>query len=65
MDLLTTQVPDKTRRLTWLRNLFLISPRIARSRRPKLDREVMSDYMKRDLGFLDGRGLRKDSDMTR
>lgn len=27
---------------------------------PKLDLEVMSDYMKRDIGFMDGRNLRPD-----
>lgn len=27
---------------------------------PKLDLEVMSDYMKRDMGFMDGRDLRHD-----
>jgi hypothetical protein len=32
---------------------------------PKLDLEVMSEYMKRDLGFLDGRDPRRDSDLTR
>ncbi len=31
---------------------------------PDLDLEVMSDYMKRDLGFMDGRDLRRDSDLT-
>ncbi|WP_275784084.1 hypothetical protein [Pararhizobium gei] len=29
----------------------------------KLDLEVMSDFMKRDLGFLDGRDPRQDSDL--
>lgn len=32
---------------------------------PKLDLEVMSDHMKRDLGFMDWRDSREDSDMTR
>ncbi|MBP1861166.1 hypothetical protein J2Z75_004694 [Rhizobium herbae] len=32
---------------------------------PKLDLEVMSDYMKRDMGFMDGRDSRQDSDLTR
>ncbi|OBZ93187.1 hypothetical protein ADU59_22210 [Pararhizobium polonicum] len=32
---------------------------------PKLDLEVMSDYMKRDMGFMDGRDPRQDSDLTR
>jgi hypothetical protein len=27
---------------------------------PKLDLEVMSDHMKRDMGFMDGRDLRHD-----
>jgi hypothetical protein len=27
---------------------------------PKLDLEVMSDYMKRDMGFMDGRDRRHD-----
>ncbi|KQV29871.1 hypothetical protein ASE23_08860 [Rhizobium sp. Root73] len=34
-------------------------------RYPRLDLEVMSEYMKRDLGFMDGRDPREDSDMTR
>ena len=32
---------------------------------PPLDLEVMSEYMKRDLGFLDGRDPRRHADMTR
>ena len=32
---------------------------------PKLDLEVMSDYMKRDMGFMDGRDPHEDSDLTR
>ncbi len=30
---------------------------------PKLDLEVMSDYMKRDMGFLDGRDPHRDNDL--
>ena len=32
---------------------------------PPLDLEVMSENMKRDLGFLDGRDPREDSKLTR
>jgi hypothetical protein len=32
---------------------------------PKLDLGAMSDYMKRDMGFMDGRDPRQDSDLTR
>ncbi|WP_455270714.1 hypothetical protein [Rhizobium herbae] len=32
---------------------------------PSLDLEVMSEYMKRDLGFLDGRDPREDSNLKR
>jgi hypothetical protein len=32
---------------------------------PALDLEVMSEYMKRDLGFQDWRNPRQDSDLTR
>jgi hypothetical protein len=32
---------------------------------PKLDLEVMSDHMKRDLGFMDWRDPREDSDLSR
>jgi hypothetical protein len=32
---------------------------------PALDLEVMSEYMKRDLGFLDGRDPREEADLTR
>lgn len=30
---------------------------------PRLDLEVMSDYMKRDMGFLDGRDPHRDTDL--
>jgi hypothetical protein len=36
-----------------------------RSSYPSLDLEVMSDHMKRDLGFMDWRDSRQDSDLTR
>jgi hypothetical protein len=32
---------------------------------PKLELGAMSDYMKRDMGFMDGRDPRQDSDLTR
>ncbi|WP_438752589.1 hypothetical protein [Pararhizobium sp. O133] len=32
-------------------------------RYPRLDLEVMSDYMKRDMGFLDGRDPHQDTDL--
>jgi hypothetical protein len=32
---------------------------------PALDLEVMSEYMKRDMGFMDGREPHRDSDLTR
>jgi len=32
---------------------------------PNLDLGAMSDYLKRDMGFMDGRDPRQDSDMTR
>ncbi|WEZ82871.1 hypothetical protein P6U16_18125 [Rhizobium sp. 32-5/1] len=48
-----------------LRDLFqTLLPRTARGS-AKLDLDVMSDFMKRDLGFLDGRDPRQDSDFTR
>jgi hypothetical protein len=34
-------------------------------RYPNLDLDVTSEYMKRDLGFLDGRDPRHESDLTR
>jgi hypothetical protein len=45
----------------WLAGLL----RGLRPKYPALDLEVMSEYMKRDLGFLDGRDPREDSDLTR
>ncbi|MBW9062789.1 hypothetical protein JNB71_05610 [Rhizobium herbae] len=34
--------------------------RVLRPGYPKLDLEVMSDHMKRDMGFMDGRAPRHD-----
>jgi hypothetical protein len=65
MDCQTTEMPDETTRLEWLRRLVGLPLEVLRSRRPKLDLEVMSDYMKRDLGFLDGRDPRQESDLSR
>ncbi|HTO33833.1 MAG TPA: hypothetical protein VL202_22065 [Pararhizobium sp.] len=31
---------------------------------PRIDLEIMSDYMKRDMGFLDGRDPHRDTDVT-
>jgi len=64
MDCQTLEMPDKRMRPEWLRSMVQRLLAIVHSSSPKLDMEVMSDYMKRDLGFLDGRGSRKDSDMT-
>ncbi|KQY15308.1 hypothetical protein ASD31_07965 [Rhizobium sp. Root482] len=32
---------------------------------PRLELEPMSNYMRRDLGFMDGRAPREDCDLTR
>jgi len=32
---------------------------------PPLELETMPDYLKRDMGFLDGRGTRQDDDFCR
>ena len=34
-------------------------------RYPDLDLDVMSDYMKRDMGFMDGREQYRDTNLTR
>jgi hypothetical protein len=54
----------QTRKAGWL---FWLGGLLRRPafRHPTLDLEVMSEYMKRDLGFLDGRDSRADSDLTR
>lgn len=44
------------RRPGFLYKLSLVFRRKKRDRVPRLDPRALSDYMKRDLGFLDGRG---------
>ena len=38
---------------------------VRRPEHPRLDLEMMSDYIKRDLGYMDGRAPHPDCDLTR
>lgn len=50
-----------TRRENWMSLLIALFARTSRAA-PRLDMETLPDHLKRDLGFLDGRGVSRRDD---